>query len=174
MDYRIVEKPAFDVIAKSRTIAAEIVYKFVIVPEDWEKFWWDYWDEFYREKRDESLKKLSGGKPGTVTGAVYLSVTTIEDGMESFSYAVGIEKPDNPVPAGYEVIHIPAATWAVFDSIGPLPKTIHDLEDRIFKEWLPSTGYEHDNKPELEVYLPGDRESKDYRCQYWMPVVKKK
>jgi len=27
-------------------------------------------------------------------------------------------------------------------------------------------------KPELEVYLPGDRESEDYRCQYWIPVVK--
>ena len=173
MDYRIVEKPSFDVIAKSETIAAEIVHKFVVVPEDWEKFWWKFWDEFHRDSRDESLEKLSGGKPGTVTGARYLAVTTIEDGMKNFSYSVGIEKPDSPIPADYEVIHIPAATWAVFESIGPLPRAIHDLEDRIFIEWFPSTGYEFDNKPQLEVFLPGDRGSRDYRCQVWMPIVKR-
>ena len=78
------------------------------------------------------------------------------------------------MPADYEVISIPAATWAVFESIGPLPKAIHDLEDEVFIEWFPSTGYEHDAKPELEVYLPGDPKSQDYRCQFWEPVVKKK
>jgi AraC family transcriptional regulator len=174
MDYRIIEKPAFDVVARSEKISAQIVNKFVIVPEDWEKFWWGYWDEFYRDKRDESLEKLTGGKPGPITGARYLAVTTIENGMESFSYAVGTEKPDGPVPAGYEVIHIPAATWAVFESTGALPKAIHDLEDKIFIEWFPSTGYEHAPQPELEVYLPGDPNSQDYRCQYWMPIIKKK
>ena len=66
-----------------------------------------------------------------------------------------------------------AATWAVFESTGPLPKAIHDLEDKIFIEWFPSTGYEYDDKPQLEVFLPGDRESEDYRCQVWMPVIKK-
>jgi AraC family transcriptional regulator len=174
MDYRIIDKPAFDAIAKSEKISAEIVHKFVIVPEDWEKFWWDYWEKFYREKRDEPLEKLSRGKPGGITGGGYLAVTIINDGMESFTYAVGIEKPDTPVPAGYDVIHIPAATWAVFESTGPLPKAIHDLEDKIFIEWFPSTGYEFDDKPQLEVFLPGDRNSEDYRCQVWMPVVKKK
>ncbi|HEY96853.1 MAG TPA: AraC family transcriptional regulator [Dehalococcoidia bacterium] len=173
MDYRIVEKPAFEVIAKPQSISAEIVHKWVIIPEDWEKFWWDYWEAFFREKRGESLDKMSGGKPGLVTGARYLAITTIDSDIKSFSYAVGIEKPDGPLSAGYEVITIPAATWAVFESIGPLPKAIHDLEDKVFTEWFPSTGYEHDTKPELEVYLPGDTNSQDYRCQFWEPVVKK-
>ena len=174
MDYRIIEKPAFEVVGKSKRVSAEIVQNFVISPEDWEKFWWNYWDEFYKDKRYESLEILTGGKPGRITGASYLAVVTIENGMEGFYYSVGIEKPDIAVPEGYEVIHIPAATWAVFESTGPLPKAIHDVEDRIFLEWFPSTGYEHDDKPELEVYLPGNRESEDYRCQVWMPVVKKK
>ncbi|MGD9142960.1 MAG: effector binding domain-containing protein [Dehalococcoidia bacterium] len=93
--------------------------------------------------------------------------------MESFTYATGIEKPDGPLPAGYEVVQIPAATLAVFESIGPLPKAIHDLEDKVFIEWFLATGYEHATKPELEVYLPGDPKSQDYRCQFWEPVIKK-
>lgn len=173
MDYRIVEKPAFQVVIKSVKISGKVYEGYIIDPEAWEGFWWDYWDRFYREKRDENLAKLSGGKRGKVTGAAYLGVTTIEEGMKSFTYATGIEKPDGPVPAGYEIVPIPAATWAVFESTGPVPKAIHDLQDKVFIEWFIATGYEHDAKPELEVYLPGDRESEDYRCQYWIPVVKK-
>jgi AraC family transcriptional regulator len=173
VDYRIIEKPAFDVMAKSEIISAEIVHRFVITPEDWENFWWKYWEEFYRDKRNNTLEKLSEGKPGPVTEASYLAVTAIDDGMKSFSYAVGIEKPIGPIPKGYEVIHVPAVNWAVFESIGPLPKAIHELEDKVFTEWFPSTGYEHDSKPEIEVYLPGDPNSKDYRCQFWEPVIRK-
>lgn len=69
--------------------------------------------------------------------------------------------------------HIPAATWAIFDSVGPVPGAIQDVTRKIFQEWFPSTGYEHDAKPELEVYLPGDPNSPDYLCQVWMPIVKK-
>jgi AraC family transcriptional regulator len=94
--------------------------------------------------------------------------------MEGFTYGIGVEKPDKAVPAGFDVIHIPAATWAVFESIGPMPKAIQDVTVRIFQEWFPSTGYEHDAKPELEVYLSGDTSSQDYRCQVWMPIIKKK
>jgi AraC family transcriptional regulator len=173
VDYRIIEKPAFDVMAKSEIISAEIVHRFVITPEDWENFWWKYWEEFYRDKRNNTLEKLSEGKPGPVTEASYLAVTAIDDGMKSFSYAVGIEKPIGPIPKGYEVIHVPAVNWAVFESIGPLPKAIHELEDKVFTEWFPSTGYEHDSKPEIEVYLPGDPNSKDYRCQFWEAVIRK-
>ena len=41
-------------------------------------------------------------------------------------------------------------------------------------EWFPSTGYEHDAKPELEIYFPEDPRSKVMHCQVWIPVVKEK
>jgi AraC family transcriptional regulator len=173
MDYKIIEKPAFEVIAKSEKIDAEIVHQFVIIPEDWDKFWWGYWEKTDHEIRGECLDKLSGGRTGKVTGARYLAVTTISEGMKSFSYAVGIERPDGPLPEEYEVITIPAATWAVFEAAGQLPKALHNLKDKVFTEWFPSTGYEHDNKPEMEIYLPGDPNAPDYRCQFWEPVIKK-
>jgi AraC family transcriptional regulator len=55
-----------------------------------------------------------------------------------------------------------------------MPKAIQDVTKQIFGEWFPSTGYEHDAKPELEVYLPGDTSGQDYRCQVWIPIIKKK
>ena len=165
MDYKIIEKPAFDIIGQGRkfsTVNRENLRKIPL-----------FWDEFIEEKHLESLTKLAEGKLGPVTGAMSLGVCIGEGGMEEFFYAIGIEKPDAAVPPQFEVIHIPAATWAIFESAGPMPKAIQDVTVQIFQEWFPSTGYEHDAKPELEVYLPGDPNSPDYRCQVWMPVVKK-
>jgi AraC family transcriptional regulator len=168
MDYRIVEKPAFDVVGKAKkftTAGGENIQK---IPQ--------FWDEFIKAKHHDVLMKLTGGKTGPVTGADSLGVCYFsgdEKDMQEFSYGIGVEKPDKPVPTGFDVIHIPEATWAIFESVGPMPKAIQDVTVKIFQEWFPSTGYEHDNKPELEVYLPGDPNKSDYRCQVWMPIVKK-
>lgn len=50
---------------------------------------------------------------------------------------------------------------------------IQQVTERIFQEWLPATGYEHAEAPELEVYPGGDTRADDYRCEVWIPVVKK-
>jgi len=77
------------------------------------------------------------------------------------------------VPEGLTAVQIPPARWAVFTSVGPMPGAIQSLFVRIFQEWFPATGYEHADAPELEVYLPGDPGSEDYRCEIWIPIVKK-
>jgi AraC family transcriptional regulator len=174
MDYRIIEKPAFEIIGKSREISTSVGKDFVISPDVWAKFWSECWQEYRQSHQSEQLKKITKGKPGPITGAAYLGITIIEKGMKGFTYTIGMEKPSGIIPEGFKTLHIPAATWAVFESKGALPKAIQDLEDRVFRDWFLSTGYEHDAKPELEVYLPGDTKSQEYRCEYWMPVKKKK
>ncbi len=166
MDYKIIEKPAFDVIAKSRKFTTVQGENFIKIPQ--------FWDEFKSANYFVTLDKQTGGKPGQVTGANCLGVCITDIVVEKFTYAIGIEKPGKAAPAGFEVIHIPAATWAVFESIGPMPKAIQDVTVKIFKGWFPSTGYEHDSKPELEVYFPGDENSLNYHCQVWIPIIKKR
>ena len=165
MDYRIIEKPAFDVIGKARKFTTVNGENFVKIPQ--------FWNEFIEAKNYDVLMKLTQGKAGPVTGGENLGVCIAGETMEMFTYAIGVEKPEGADTEGFDVIHIPAATWAIFESVGPMPKAIQDVTVQIFQEWFPSTGYEHDARPELEVYLPGDPNSPDYRCQVWMPVVKK-
>jgi len=166
MDYRIIEKPAFDVVGKARKFTTVNGENFIKIPQ--------FWDEFIQAKHYDVLMKLTQGKTGPVTGADSLGVCIGVGGMEEFTYGIGVEKPEKAVPAGFDIIHIPAATWAIFESIGPMPKAIQDVTKQIFEEWFPSTGYEHAAKPELEVYLPGDTSSPEYRCQVWIPIIKKK
>lgn len=167
MDYQIIEKPAFDVVGEARKISSINNENLTQVPQ--------FWNEFIQGKRYQvMMDNLAQGKPGPVTGAVVLGICIpIENTMEAFTYMIAVEKPDKAIPKEFEVLTIPEATWGVFESIGPMPDAIQKVWKRIFQEWFPSTGYKHVEKPELEVYFPGDPNSSDYRCQVWVPVTKK-
>ena len=167
MDYKIIEKPGFDVIGKTRKFPEGGADNFVKVPQ--------FWDEFKSDENGNNiLMKLARNKPGQVTGAVVLGLCICESGADEFTYAIGIETDVKKVPVGFEAIHIPAETWAVFESFGPMPGAIQEVTRKIYSEWFPSTGYEHGPEHELEVYLPGDINNKDYHSQMWIPIVKKK
>jgi AraC family transcriptional regulator len=173
MDYRIIEKPAFEVVCQSRKFTTVNGENFIKVPR--------FWDDFCRDKKgNEVLMEYTGCKPGAVTGGVELGICWIpEDAVtkEEFTYGIGAEKPDTQVPAGFQIKTVPAASWAVFEARGalrPVPSAIQDVTKRIFSEWFPSTGYEHAPQPELEVYLPGDTNNPGYICQIWIPILKKK
>ena len=54
-----------------------------------------------------------------------------------------------------------------------MPEAIQTLEKRIVTEWLPTSGYEYANAPDIEVYFEGDQRSPQYRSEVWLPIVKK-
>jgi AraC family transcriptional regulator len=74
-------------------------------------------------------------------------------------------------PAGeFEELIVPKSTWAVFYDEGPVIK-MQELETRIVTEWLPTSGYEYANAPEIELYLNPDPEQAKY--EIWLPIVRK-
>ena len=168
MDYKIIEKGAFDIIAKARKFTTAQGENFIKIPQFWEEM-------MQGENGFKALMKLTQEQAETVTGAGSLGICMMDEENDIFTYAIGVEKPAaKAAPAGFAILHIPAATWAIFESVGPMPKAIQDVTVKIFKEWFPSTGYEHAAIPELEVYLPGNPDAPDYRCQVWIPIVKKR
>jgi AraC family transcriptional regulator len=168
MDYKIMEKPAFDIIGKSTKTTTVNKENYKALPK--------FWHDFKSSKDYKTVYNLMTVKPGIVTGHSLLGVCIPNENknLEEFLYAIGIEKTGKSVPAGFEVIQVPAATWAIFDVTGPASKSVQVTIDRIYGEWFPSTGYEEAPLPELEVYFEGDFNSPEYRCQVWVPVVKKK
>jgi AraC family transcriptional regulator len=169
MDYKILEKPAFDVVGRGKKFTTKNGEQAIKIPQ--------FWQEFMASPEDQALDKLNVSRTGPITGGMALGVimpykkdaTTMEV-WDPIIYAICIEKPGKIETGDFDVYHIPAATWAVFDCTLP---TIQSVTGKIFTEWFPSTGYEHDTKPEIEVYFPEDPKTKEMRCQVWMPVVKK-
>ena len=120
-----------------------------------------FWDEYYA---NEALRKIPG----------YLGVCAQPktDGDE-FRYGIGCKASDvEGIPEGFEIIHIPAYTWAVFKCVGPMPGAIQAMWERIYKEWLPVSDYELIPDYDIENYLPGDPSSRDYVSEICIPVRK--
>lgn len=44
--------------------------------------------------------------------------------------------------------------------------------EKIYSEWFPTTDYERAGEFDMEVYPPGENDEK-YRCEVWIPVIKK-
>ena len=104
----------------------------------------------------------------------YAHETYRTDGDE-FRYGIGCKAADvEGVPEGFEIIHIPEYTWAVFKCVGPTPGAIQAMWERIYREWLPVSDYELIPDYDIENYLPGDPSSRDYVSEICIPVRKSK
>jgi len=167
MDYTIIEKKGFDIAINKRLFTTKDGQNFIKIPQ--------FWQEFMKSPDYQTLCGLGGGKPGKITGGGCLGVCIddepiIDPQNYKFYYGIAVELPPNGKAGKFEKYAVPAATWAVFDCT---LDNLQDITKKIFSEWFPSTGYEHDAKPELEVYFPGDF-SGAAKAQIWIPVVKKK
>lgn len=164
MDYRIVDKPAFKVIGKGIRVSVKDGENIRRIPE----FWW----ECYQSGFSTELEKMAD--KDAVTGESKLGVC-IEQGPEpdEFTYFIGIENTKGAIPDGFTEKDIPAATWVIFESVGSMPDAIQNLNKRIYSEWFPTTGYERAGEFDMEVYPPGDADDENYRCEVWIPIVKK-
>ncbi|MFD2044260.1 GyrI-like domain-containing protein [Ornithinibacillus salinisoli] len=159
MDYRIVERKAFRIMGKGIQVTTRDGENLRRIPE--------FWQETNTSQFGEELEKASG--PMGVLGVCM----EFDSQQDLFTYFIAVEKNDE-APADWEEKVIPASTWAVFEAVGPLPGSIQKVWERIFSEWFPSTGYEHANAPEMEVYpIEGKVDDDDHRCEVWIPIMKK-
>ncbi len=98
----------------------------------------------------------------------------MDPATKQFTYLIAIETPSDRsgLPAGCRDVAVPASTWGIFDAVGPLPGSIQQTWGRVFSEWFPSSGWEHADAPDLEIYPEGDTSSPSYVCQVWVPLRK--
>lgn len=152
MDYKIITKSSFQVLAMTRTFQAEKSSR------DLPEFWTEYFSKGY--------DKMAEGTLGICR----------QESLDSkdFEYSIGCEYPQGScIPDGFGIITIPASTWAVFKCVGPMPKAIQDTWKRIYSEWLPQAEYDRIQEYDFERYTRGNNQSADYVSEIWIPVKKK-
>ncbi|MNC66851.1 Bacterial transcription activator, effector binding domain [compost metagenome] len=93
------------------------------------------------------------------------------DDLEKWEYYIAVAS-NAEVPDGMAEYVVPACTWAVFSGQGTNPYAIQDLEKRIITEWLPTSGYEYGNAPDIEVYLDDHPTNSEF--EVWLPITKRK
>ncbi len=91
------------------------------------------------------------------------------DNSDQWAYYIGVETTKE-VPEGLEEYIVEPYTWAVFPGEGPMPTAIQEIEKRAITEWLPTSGYEYADGPDIEVYLNQDPANSQF--EVWVPIRK--
>ena len=155
MNYRIEKKEAFRIVGLSAPMKNNTEENFSVVPGLWGK-----------AAQEGIIPKLASMMNTSVMGI--LGVSACFD-KEQWKYFISVAT-SLPAEAPLEEYTVPAYTWAIFSGEGVCPQAIQELERRIVTEWLPTSGYEYDNGPDIEVYLEPDPSKA--RFEVWIPVVR--
>ncbi|MDD3920578.1 MAG: AraC family transcriptional regulator [Eubacteriales bacterium] len=160
MNYRIEKRDAFRVVGAKLPLSNNTEENFADVPAFWQK-----------TVGEGLIEKLCPLMDGTGPQGI-LGVCSCMQGKD-YAYYICVAS-NRPAPASLAEYTVPAATWAIFTSVGANPNAIQSLQKQIVSEWLPSSGYEYADAPDVEVYFEGDQSAADYKCEAWLPVTKAK
>lgn len=155
MNYRIEKKESFRIVGISHKLDTDLEKNFKIVPEMWSK-----------AVMDGTLSKLSSLMNSEPMGILGVSSCNPENNWRYYIAAASTKEIDDSL----EEFIVPGCTWAIFAGQGT-NKSIQELEKRIVTEWLPTSGYEYADGPDIEVYFNADPENAKY--EVWIPVIKK-
>lgn len=154
MNYRIEAKDPFRIVGVSVPLHKDIEKNFMVIPPKWQEI-----------SLNGTLQRLIAMMDTPPMGV--LGISTCND-TEPWRYYIAVST--SQTAEDLEEYVVPAATWAIFSGSGT-NQSIQELERRIVTEWLPTSGYEYGNAPDVEVYLNPDPQNAQY--EVWIPVIKK-
>lgn len=154
MNYRIEKKEAFRIVGVAQPLHKEIEKNFEIVPQMWQK-----------ASMDGTLPKLLSMMDSFPKGILGVSACNDLEEWKYFIAAASTKEIDDTL----EEYIVAPFTWAIFSGEGP-SKSIQELERRIVTEWLPTSGYEYDKGPDIEVYISPDPQMSVF--EVWIPIRK--
>jgi AraC family transcriptional regulator len=162
MNWRIEEREAFEVFGVER-----------VFHNDETNLCPAFWDECIQNGEYARLYIAAGAK-AEADGKHCINAVCgySEPGDDSFPYMICALKKPNSDTTGFCTAKIPKTTWAVFrsektESVGnEIPK----LFNCAYSEWLPTSGYDKEIGPDMEVYYT-DSDGKNWE-EVWIPVKK--
>ncbi len=155
LNYRIEKKEPFRIVGISHPLHKEVEKNFEISPQMWQK-----------AATDGTIEKLASIADSQPMGILGVSLC---DDFEQWRYYIAAAST-KPINQAFEEYIVPSFTWAIFTGEGRMPEAIQELEKRTVTEWLPTSGYEYDNGPDIEVYLNADLQNAKF--EVWIPVTK--
>ncbi|MFQ9309170.1 MAG: effector binding domain-containing protein [Paraclostridium sordellii] len=156
MEYRIVKKEEMRIVGAKALLEKNVEENFNTVPM--------LWQEVAQSGKIMEIASLMGPDSKGVLG-----VSACMDYLDKWEYYIAVET-DKEASKGLEEYTIPACTWAVFPGEGQMPTAIQDIEKRAITEWLPTSGYEYADAPDIELYL--NQDPMNSKFEVWIPIRK--
>jgi len=154
LDFRIETKEAFRVVGISVPLYGDFEGMVEPVKQIWEN-----------AKVNGTIQKLKRLMRKESLGL--LEVMIPDENTESWRYLISVAT-DAPTKKSLEEYIVGAYTWAIFSYEGKTIEETQDLGNRVISEWLPTSGYEYDNGPDISVHTKEDTEGAI--LEYWVPI----
>lgn len=122
-----------------------------------------FWSSCQRDGSFAQLVAYDQGNPKGILG--------LFREVEGKRYYALMVASDAPLIEGFVEWMLPEETWAIFDCIGPVPKSIQDGWHFLNEEWLQEYPFRHANCPEVEWFSDGNPYDKAYISQIWIPII---
>jgi AraC family transcriptional regulator len=161
MNYKIVDKSAFQIVGLKKRVP--LIFNGInpYIQEQWQSL---------QEPTIAQLKALSDQEPGGLISAATNFSERLQEQSE-LDHWIGAAT-SRPCPDNLQKLDVAPGSWAVFEAVGPFPATMQDVWARIYSEWFPSSGYQHQGGPEIVWCEQRDITKPDFRCQIWVPVTR--
>ena len=156
--WRIEQKDGFCLVGKSIKVPMENNLHFKKIPE--------FWNECQRNGIFAQLISMDTATPKGIYGLF----GAYDEQLNEMEYSILVRSDQEP-PQGFTKIHIPDATWAIFDCRGSVPQAIQNGWQYLKKEWFVKYPFQHAQCPEIEWYSDGNMYDSDYLSQIWIPVM---
>lgn len=157
MSYRIEEKEAIRIVGTRIGLQESMEQNQENVPI--------FWDKVLNSTLFSEICSLTNEKPKGILG-----ITAYTDPQNIFYY-IGAST-DKPVPDGMFELLIPAAAWVVFECNGYFKESVQTIFKRFLTEWLPASGYEYAELPDIEVYPLDSHGAKSGHAEVWISIKK--
>lgn len=168
MDYTVEKMDAMKLIGFEKAVTDEDSFR--KVPEIWNEVRSLVYGNGGQGERQTQLQQVF---ESCMVGEFAICIEGAK-GSKEFSYLIAGRYDGCDVPEGMTVFEMPAAEWARFRCVGPLPGALQTINTKIFREWLPGNpDYEIAMGCNIEWYSQGDMDSADYLSEIWIPVKRK-
>lgn len=165
MDYRIEKRDTFALVCKRKRVKKP---ESATAVADIQAMWREFGE-------DGTLRRLIDCVPENPVMKGLLGICfTSELESQEFPYGIGAEYDGRAVDDDFEIVTVPASSYAVFTCKGKMPDAFTETYHRIVTEFFPqSSQYEYAQSVEFEVYPSDDTSNPNYQCEIWIAVKEK-
>ncbi len=159
MNYRIETKEAIRIVGVRKALQEEMKQNQKIVPI--------FWNEMLGSTLFNEICELVDKEKQGILG-----VTAYANPQNIYYYIAA--PTDKPVPDGMVELEIRPATWVIFECNGHFKESVQTIFKRFLTEWLPVSGYEYAQLPDIEVYPVSNKGSKGGHAEVWIAIKKER
>lgn len=162
MDYRIEEKGIFAIVGVSKRVPIQFVGVNSSIVE---------LAKAITEEQKEEMHRLGDLAPNQVVNASFQFDEGRMEEKGALTHMIGFLTSKIDECKGLEQRIIPGHTWAIFPNQGSFPEVLQTTMANIFSEWLPNSGYELVEAPEISFTKWLDQG--EAYSEVWIAVTKR-